>query len=58
MGGGFPPRNNAVGNLGLLIPSIVMEVHQGTVTTIGAVIPETVTNNKCPTQIEFLLITA
>jgi len=43
-----------VGNLGLLIPGIaVMEVHQGTVTTIGAVI-----DNKCLTQIEFLLITA
>lgn len=35
-----------------------MEVHQGTVTTVGAVIPETVTDNKCPTQIEFLLIIA
>jgi len=41
-----------VGNLGLLIPGIaIMEVHQ--VTTIGAVI-----DNKCLTQIEFLLITA
>lgn len=35
---------------GKLIPGIaVMKVHQGTVTTIGAVIPKTVIGNQCPT---------
>lgn len=33
-----------------------MEVHQGTVTTIGASILETVIDNQCPMQIELLII--
>lgn len=54
--GGSSPSQR-VGNLGLLIPGIVvMEVHQGTVTTIGTVIPESMIINVRRNRI--LLITA